>query len=85
MYQLLGGILRDVFSDVTDSFQMLGTWMPNIIDMFFKIHVLIEQYSEIFRTQAWGNVVISDVNVCGSDSFTKIWWGNEQKLSFFVV
>ena len=25
MYQLLGGILRDIFSDVTDSFQMLET------------------------------------------------------------
>ena len=25
MYQLLGGILRDVFSDVNDSFKMLET------------------------------------------------------------
>ena len=38
MYQLLGGILRDVFSDVTDSFQMLEPWTPDIIDVFFKVH-----------------------------------------------
>ena len=77
MYQLLGGILRDVFSDVTDSFQMLETWTSDIIDVFFKVHVLIKHYSQISRTCAWWNVVISDVNVCGIDSFTKIWWGNK--------
>ena len=83
MYQLLGGTLRDVFSDVTDSFHMLETWTPDIIDVFFKVHVLIKHYSQISRTCAWRNVVISDVNVCGSNSLTKIWWGNKQKFSFF--
>ena len=68
MYQLLGGILRDVFLNVTGSFQMLETWTPDITDVFFKVHVLIKHYFQISRTCAWWNVVISDVNACGSDA-----------------
>ena len=49
MYQLLGGSLRDVFLDVTDSFQMLEI---DIIDVSFKVHVLIKHYSQIYRTCA---------------------------------